>query len=565
MFWHICERFARSAFEKCDAAGLARGAIAGAVIALVYGALVISEGAARGAQGLDPAMLLEPPVDSWPTYHGDYSGRRHSGLTQITPANVNQLTLAWAFQTGQNQPIKSTPILVNGILYVTTPDNLWAIDARSARQLWHYTYPPNKGFHIGHRGAALYKDAVYLTTPDAHLLALGATDGKVRWDVVIADARKGYWSTNAPLLIRDHLVVGVSGDFDNLPGFLKSFDPETGKVQWIFYSTPPSGTPGSPSGGATGGEMWMTGTYDPQLNLLYVGTGNPTPTLNGSARPGDNPWTCSIVALNPDSGKLAWGFQVSPHDTHDWDAAEVPVLVDGSFHGVPRKLVLQASRNGYFFVLDRTNGKSLLTTPFAAVNWAAELDHDGRPVPSPAKEPARDGRLIAPNESGGTNYRSPSFDPQRGLLIVSAQDGYGVYFFKPEHGSYGWAGADYGVWGRGVLRAIDYQTGKIVWSHDLGDGDASAGVLTTDSGLTFTGDSASHVLALRTSDGVTLWHSGTGRVGNAPVTYELDGRQYVLVAGGSVLYAFVLPEARRFSMNQPAGGFSPLGLMSSLG
>ena len=233
---------------------------------------------------------------------------------------------------------------------------------------------------------------------------------------MIADAKRGFWSTNAPLVIRNHLLVGVAGDFDNLPGMLKSFDPETGSAQWTFYSTPPPGTPDSASGGATGGQMWMTGTYDPELNLMYVGTGNPTPVLNGAARPGDNPWTCSIVALDPDTGKLAWGFQASPHDTHDWDAAEVPVLVDVPFNGAPRKLLMQASRNGYFFVLDRTTGKNLLTTPFAAVNWAKGIDEEGRPIPDPAKEPSRDGVLVAPNESGATNYRSPSFDPQTGSV-----------------------------------------------------------------------------------------------------------------------------------------------------
>src|ERR1051326_2444608 len=316
------------------------------------------------------AIALAQNVDSWPTYHGDYSGRRHSSLTQITPENVGQLTQLWKFQTGQTQQIKATPILVDGVIYLTTPDNLWAIDVRTARQLWHYAYPMNDAFHIGHRGAAVYKDTVYLTTPDAHLIALNAKDGTVRWNVVIADSKKGYWSTNAPLIIRNHVMVGVSGDFDNLPGQLKSVDAETGKTQWIFYSTPPAGVAEPPSGGATGGQMWMTGTYDPELNLVYVGTGNPTPVLNGAMRPGDNPWTCSIVAINPDDGKLAWGFQVSPHDTHDWDAAEVPVLVDGDFNGQPRKMLMQASRNGYFFVLDRTNGKSLLTKPFAAVNWS---------------------------------------------------------------------------------------------------------------------------------------------------------------------------------------------------
>jgi alcohol dehydrogenase (cytochrome c) len=289
--------------------------------------------------------------------------------------------------------------------------------------------------------------------------------------------------------------------------------------------------------------MWMTGTYDPELNLVFVRTGNPTPVLNGPARPGDNPWTCSIVAVNPDTGKLAWGFQASPHDTHDWDAAEVPVLVDATFNGTPRKLLLQASRNGYFFVLDRTNGRSLLTTPFATVNWASGIDKQGRPTPDPKKEPARDGRLVAPNESGGTNYRSPSFDPKTGLLIVSAYDAYGIYFFKPEHGGYGWAGADYDVSGRGVLRAIDYQTGKARWNHELGEGASAAGVLTTESGLIFTGDTSGNVLALRTSDGATLWHSRIGRVGNSPITYELDGRQQVIVAAGSVLYAWALPDA----------------------
>jgi len=508
---------------------------------LVLTVLVIGFATAAFAQGLDPSLLLKPPADSWPTYHGDYSGQRHSRLTQITPDNVKQITLAWAFQTGQSQSIKATPILVNGVIYVTTPDNLWAVDARSGRQIWRYAYPANDGFHIGHRGVAVHNDLVYLTTPDAHLLALDARNGDVKWNVTIADAKKGYWSTNAPLVVRDHLIVGVSGDFDNLPGILKSFDPATGKLQWTFYSTPPPETANSVSGGATGGQMWMTGTYDPDLNLVYVGTGNPTPVLNGPVRPGDNRWTCSIIAINPDTGALVWGFQASPHDTHDWDAAEVPVLVDADFGGARRKLLLQASRNGYYFVLDRTNGKNLLTTTFAAANWAKGVDAEGRPIPLEDKEPARDGRLVAPDESGGTNYRSPSFDPATGLLVVSASDAYGIYFFKAEHGKYGWAGADYTVHQRGVLRALDYRTGTPRWQHDLSGGAGAAGVLTTAAGLTFTGDSANSAMALRTSDGSTLWHSGIGRVGNSPITYELDGRQYVMFGGGSALYAFALP------------------------
>jgi len=512
--WRICRRFAE--------------AIAG--VALFASTAV--------AQDVPIQLLQQPTRDSWPTYHGDYSGRHHSPLAQITPANVSQLGLAWAFQTNGAQSIKATPLLANGVIYVSVPDNVWAIDARSGRQLWRYTYPPNAGFKIGHRGVAVLGDLVYVTTPDAHLLALDARTGAVRWNVEIADSRRGYWSTNAPLIIRDHLIAGASGDFDNLPGILKSFDPATGALQWTFYSTQPGGTT---SEGATGGQMWMTGTYDPELNLLYVGTGNPTPVLNGVARTGDNKWTGSILALNPDTGTLAWGFQAVPHDTHDWDAVEVPVLVDATFRGDARKLLLQASRNGYFFVLDRVTGKNLLTVPFATVSWAKGIDADGRPVPNPDKEPAREGRLISPDESGGTNYRSPAFDPATGLLIVSAHDAYGLYFFKPEHGAVGWAGADYTVYGRGVLRAIDYQTGAVRWNHDLHGGAAAAGVLATASGVIFTGDSAQSALALRASDGATLWHSGIGRVNNSPITYELDGRQYVLFGGGSALYAFALP------------------------
>jgi alcohol dehydrogenase (cytochrome c) len=218
------------------------------------------------------------------------------------------------------------------------------------------------------------------------------------------------------------------------------------------------------------------------------------------------------------------------------------VLVDAPFNGAPRKLLMQASRNGYFFVLDRTNGKSLLTKPFASANWSKGVSESGSPVPDPALEPARDGRLVSPDEGGGTNYRSPSFDRRTGLFIVSARDAWGIYFFKPEHGAYGWAGADYGVYGKGLLRAIDYQTGKIKWEHDLVGAGGSAGVLTTDTGLTFSGDAANSVFALRTTDGATLWHAAIGNVGNGPITYELDGKQYVVVAGGGVLYAWMLPE-----------------------
>jgi alcohol dehydrogenase (cytochrome c) len=491
------------------------------------------------AQGVDQQMLVHPSSDSWPGYHGDYSGRRHSTLTQITPQNVKNLTLAWAFQTNQSALIKSSPLLVDGILYFTLPDNVWAVDARSGHQIWHYSHPTKEGEHIGNRGLGMYKQYLFFLLPDAHLVSLNSNDGSVRWTVQVADVTKGYWTSMSPMVIGNHVLIGVSGDFDNLTGYIRSIDPETGATQWQWNSTPPAGTPNQTTGGMT----WMPGTYDPDLNVAYWGTGNPTPVLNGSTRPGDDPYTCSIVALNPDTGRLVWSFQVSPHDTHDWDAVETPVLVDGDFHGQPRKMLMQTSRNGYFFVLDRTNGKSLLTVPYGPVNWSLGIDKQGRPIPNAAKEPAPDGRLIAPDESGLTNYRSPSFDPKTGLFIVDAHPSWSIYFAKPADGLYGWAGADYDVWGKGVLEAIDYQSGKIRWTHELGPRGSGAGVLTTDSGLTFTGDAMGNFLALDSTDGKTLWHSGSGsHIVSSPTTYELDGRQYVLTSSGSVLFAWALPE-----------------------
>ncbi len=490
------------------------------------------------AQSLSTAQLLNPPADTWPGYHGDYSAKRHSKLTQISPANVDKLGLAWAFQTNQTATIKSSPLLVDGVLYFTVPDNVWAVDARSGHLIWRYTYPPNQGSHIGNRGLGMYKGWLYFMTPDCHLVSLNAKDGTLRWKVEIADYTKGYWTSEAPLVVGEHVIVGVSGDFDNLQGYLRSLDPETGAEQWQWDSTPPLGTPHATTGGMT----WMTGSYDPDLNLLFWGTGNPTPVLNGKTRPGDDLYTCSIVALNPDTGKLVWGFSASPHDTHDWDAVETLVLVDADFRGQPKKMLMQTSRNGYFFVLDRTNGKSLLTSTFGPVNWSLGVDKEGHPIPNPEKEPAPDGRIIAPDEGGMTNYRSPSFDPKTGLFLVDAHPSWSIYFAKPADGTYGWAGADYGVWSKGVLEAIDYQTGKIRWSHELGDGGSGAGVLTTDSGLTFTGDASGNIIAVDTADGKTEWHSGTGSgLQTSPMTYELDGRQYVVAGSGSVMFAWALP------------------------
>ncbi|RXH56120.1 PQQ-binding-like beta-propeller repeat protein [Granulicella sibirica] len=322
------------------------------LLALVFSLLLVAE-RPLGAQNLVASELLHPG-DSWPGYHGDYTGQRHSKLTQIDRDNVGHLGLAWAFQSTQIAAIKASPLMVDGVVYLTVPNNVWAVDARTGHLLWKYTYPPNHGHSIGHRGVGMYKGTILFLSPDCHLVALDARDGKVLWNTVVADSTKGYWTTAAPLVVGNHVLVGVSGDADNIMLFLKSIDGDTGKIQWEWDASPPEGTPKAATGGAT----WMTGTYDPDLKLIYWGTGNPTPVLNGRVRPGDNLFTCSIVALDPETGKLVWAFQPSPHDTHDWDAVEAPVLVDGDFHGKPRKMLMQSSRNGYFFVLDRTNGRA---------------------------------------------------------------------------------------------------------------------------------------------------------------------------------------------------------------
>lgn len=484
-------------------------------------------------------MLLHPGTSSWPTYHGDYTGQRHVRLGQINTHNVRDLTLAWAFSTGTDTLIKSSPLMVDGILYFTLPENVWAVDARSGHMLWHYRYPPSKGAHIGNRGVGMYKNWLFFATPDSHLVSLDARTGAVRWIIGVDNVDKGVSMTMAPMVVGDHVLVGVSGPYENNRKYIRAVDPETGATQWTWYVTPPVGTPGKASGGST----WMAGTYDPRLNLLYWGIGNPTPVLNGATRPGDDLYTCAIVALNPDTGKLVWYFQVSPHDTHDWDAAEVPVLVDAPFHGSMRKLLLQPSRNGYYFVLDRTTGKDLLTTPFGFINWSLGVNPDGTPIPNPDKSPQQDGRLVSPQESGLMNYRSPSFDRATGLLIFVAHPSFGLFFTKPADGTVGWAGADYDIYGKGVIEAIDYQTGKIRWTHNIGEGPAGPGVLTTDGGVTFTGDLNGNFLALDTATGKTLWHAGGGdQIVSSPISYELDGHQYVITSAGGVLFAWTLPD-----------------------
>jgi acido-empty-quinoprotein group A len=499
------------------------------------------------AQALDPAALSKPATDTWPTYNGDYSGKRFSPLDQINASNVSSLTLAWVFHPHAST-IKSTPLEVNGVLYFTVPDNVWAVDARYGREIWHY-HRESEGDHIGNRGLGMYKNWLYFTTPDSHMVCLDAKDGTLRWIVELADSKLGYFATMAPLVVRDHVIVGVSGDVTDVRGFLESLDPDTGKLQWRWYTEPDPGQPGSETWPNDtdvllhgGGMTWMTGTYDSELNLLFWGTGNPNPVLAGDARPGDNLYTCSIVALNPDTGKLAWYFQPSPHDVHDWDAVEMPVLFDADFNGKPRKLLAQASRNGFFFLLDRTNGQHLVTAPFIDQTWAKGIDSRGRPIAKPDAAPSPDGALVEPGSDGSSNWMAPSFDPQTGLFYVNARRVFSIFYLTATGKPEGWAGRDRNLWANSTLRALDYRTGKVVWNHEIGNGESISGILTTAGHLLFTADNSGNLLALDPATGKSIWHlNAGGRLDASPMTYQLDGRQYLLFAVQDNLFAFALP------------------------
>ena len=394
----------------------------------------------------------------------------------------------------------------------------------------------------------MWKDKLYVTTSDAHLLCLTAKDGKLVWDIQLADAKLGYFATMAPLVIRDHIIAGVSGDSTDIRGELTSVDPETGAVQWKWYTEPDPGQPGSETWPDTdallhgGGMTWMTGTYDPELNLLYWGTGDPNPVLVGDRRMGDNLYTCSIVALNPDTGKLQWAFQPSPHDVHDWDAVQTPILFDEAYKGKQRKLLAQASRNGFYFLLDRATGEHLVTSEFIDQTWAKGVDAKGRPIARPEATPTADGALVEPGSDGATNWMAPSFDPRNGLIYVIARRIFSVFYRTVEGQVEGWGGRDRNLYMDSTLRALDYRTGKIVWNHELGEGEDTAGILTTAGHLLFTADHLNNLLALDPATGVTLWHLNVGEhIVAGPMSYQLAGRQYLIVPVGDTMYAFALP------------------------
>jgi alcohol dehydrogenase (cytochrome c) len=402
--------------------------------------------------------------------------------------------------------------------------------------------------HIGNRGAAMYKDYLYFETPDCHLVSLNAKDGSQRWNKSICDLDQMYYGSVAPVAIKNHIIVGVSGDDLDIPGYLESRDPETGELQWHWSAVPKPGEPGSetwPNAEAMahgGGMTWIPVTYDPDLNLVYVGTGNPQPVIAGKGRLGDNLFTESIVALDADTGKMKWHFQPSPHDTHDWDATQTPVLFDGTINGQPRKLLAQAARNGYFFVVDRVTGKSVVTKGFVKPNWAKGIDEKGQPIPNPAKMPQFDGSLVSPNQAGAANWPPPSFSPQTGLFYVNAARAFSVYYlFDTDEKPEGWGGNDRGGWGEAMLEAIDYKTGNIRWSHKWQGGGTRSGVLSTAGNLVFAADTSTNLVALNATTGEALWHANLGQaMSNGPITFEMDGSQYLVVGAGDTLYAFVM-------------------------
>jgi alcohol dehydrogenase (cytochrome c) len=539
------------------------------------------------AQGLDPAQLTKPLSDSWPTYSGDYSGQRYSHLTQVNQATVKNLSLAWissrlvagvpatgpgggggrgaATIVGGEGPdptggtsagsMRGAILMVDGILYGTASDNAWAVDARDGHVLWHYFWKTRGGTHTGNRGMGMYGHWLYMETADDYLICLDAQTGKERWHKVIADFSEQYFSTMAPIVIGNHLLVGTGDDLD-APGFLQSLDPETGDLQWKFFTTPQKpGDPGIETWKSLdaaqhgGGQVWIPGSYDPETHLYIFGTGNPTPAYTAQSRgDGDNLFTSCLVAVNVDTGKMAWYYSTSPHDTHDWDSTQTPILADMPFNGRMRKLVMTGARNGYFYVLDRVTGEHLVTGKLAdSPNWAYDkLNDKGQPVHIPAKDYDVGGALVSPDNGGVTNWPPAAFSPDTGLFYVPTSENFAMYYLTETdpRGAMGLGGKSESGGGTiaSYLTAIDYKTGKIAWRHTypgIGGG-GGTGILATAGKLVFAGDAGGNLVAYDAPTGKILWHSHIGSVGGAPETYMLDGHQYVLASSGDQLFAFVM-------------------------
>ena len=545
------------------------------VFFVIFAAIVTSVLSDRTLAQVTSDRLLRASEEpqNWITYSGGYAGLRHSPLTQITPANVKNLELKWILPNQVFGAWQSSPIVVDGMMYVTQrPNDVLAVDAKTGRVFWQYRYVVSPDARVccgaNNRGVAILDDALYMGTLDGHLVAIDRTSGRSLWDVPVGDPKLGYSITMAPLIVKDKVLVGSGGGEYGIRGFIAAFDAKSGKELWRFYTIPGPGEKGHEtwegdswkSGGAS---VWVTPSYDPALNLTYWGVGNPGPDFNPDQRPGDNLYSESVVALDPDTGALKWHFQFSPHDPYDYDSVQIGVLADLNWKGTPTKAILWGNRNGFFYVLDRTNGKFLSATPFVKVNWASGIDENGRPIPTP--QPA--GQPTWPGVQGGTNWYSPSYSPRTGLFYLSAWDGY-ASVFKPETSQYvpgrnflgggaipfaettGAPGVRVGratpinSWtdaaGNGAVIAIDPLTGQKKWTFKQFDV-TDSGNLTTATDLLFTGGREGYFYALDARTGAELWKASLGgQIANGPITYAVDGKQYVAVISGNSLITFAL-------------------------
>jgi len=519
-------------------------------VAFVFGA---------GAQ-VSYERVLDGELDKghWLTYSGNYAGFRYSPLDEITASNVKDLRVAWIYQLPDGGHVETSPIVVDGVMYITEPPGtVSALDIQSGRRLWRWTRPDQDrtktiGFPKVNRGVAVLGDTVYVGTLDCYLVALDARSGAKRWEAQVAENRTGHSITVAPLALDGKIIIGVSGGEAGIRGFLDAYDASNGERLWRFYTIPGPGEPGNDTWGGdswkTGaGPTWITGVFDPDLNTLYWGVGNPGPDWNGDVRPGDNLYTSSVVALNPDTGTLKWHFQYTPHDTHDWDANQVPILVDADWEGKPRKLLTTANRNGFYYVLDRETGEFLHGTPYAKQTWAEGLDENGRPIVIPGTEPTEEGNLVWPSLQGATNWFSPSYSPASKLFYVSVRE-MGAYYFKSdveyEEGAPFMGGGERALKGDdayGALRALDVLTGERKWEFRL-QSPPWSGVLSTAGGLVFGGSMEGNFYALDAESGEPLWDIQTGgSIAANPIAFAVGDRQHIAIAAGTAILTFALP------------------------